>query len=887
MMKSFFKKLSLVMALAMVVSLVAPAGSAFAATAGIALQGTTEVVTEVNVEVGAEVADFCFLGAPADWKTTFAWSSDNEAVATVDKAGKVTALKNGVANITITAGADASYKHTVKVTVGTTADADVFQLTEIQSKVKFNQKVSFKKEDASLYKIFETAEGPVEVYWPIDEFKLADDGMSLTFKPFVQYADGDNYVLRIGAFEEYFTTAIGEVTHVETTFGTNVYANNKTAYITPEDMNEITVNLGVKIYAGSVDLTTIYKDKYDITYAFVGAEPEEGVDLDEEGSVVFEAKVPVQITAVLAYEDEEGEDKTLANVIPAIISPVDLPAYAVERVVDWAVIPSAEQDWWDFSWNNKTVPAGDDNYEVVVKMVDNRGNYFVTNKTAAANEDQNNDNPVYWTGDCDDTEFDDNGYSVAFYSTNTEDFLVDTDGSLATYKSMGAVIYVSLYNEVEGETKFVKNITAFKLEVGKERKLDKLTANATKFDLVVDAMDEADYEDFVVKTFKIQAYDQYGWKWADARSVNDNLDVTEFEVVSTNPEVVKGDDSYTFDPGNNGYAELEVNANELYNLTGKTSVKFTIKEKKSGETITLTVSLKKPDWATADEIAADLFNVVDSISVTETDKNGNVTTKDQLILDTSRGYLDVALGVYDVNLGYNKYEDAGSLSNIQKSAWLKIYKTSDDYNVGYFDSSEIEVLSNPKWDETTSDKTLGDKYVAIYGPDGKMLEEGVTWSGNNVKVDLLTNESGELKYAAAGRYTMEVYTVYEIGEKSFKTAKRSTTFNVSYGQATINYVDQDDITTTVDFRSATKENPVGVKEAVLDALLFSINGTKWNINATNVIDSVKFTVKGDYIIIHSIKFKVPYDGETTLSGTEAFYFKEVKDINKSIKFVTE
>ena len=593
MMKSFFKKLSLVMALAMVVSLVAPAGSAFAAEAGIALQGTKEVVTEANVEVGAEVVDFCFLGAPADWKSTFKWESSNPDVATVDKAGKVTALKNGVATITITAGADASYYHAVTVTVGTVADADVFQLTEIQSKVKFNQKVSFAKEDANLYRIFETAEGPVEVYWPIDEFKLADDGLSLTFKPFVQYGDGDNYVLRIGAFEEYFTTAIGEVTHVETTFGTNSAANNGVAYVTPEDMDEQTVNLGVKIYSGTVNLTNIYKEKYDITYAFVGAEPDEGVDLDEEGSIVFDAKVPVQLTAVLTYEDEEGEEKTIANVLPAIISPIDLPEYEIVRVVDWAVIPEAETDMWKFNWANKTVPAGDDNYEVVIKMIDNRGNYFVTNQTATWYEDYFNNDPVYFTGDCEDTEYDDNGYELAFYSTNTEDFLVDKDGSLATYKAMNAVIYASLYKDVEGETKFVKNITAFKLEVGKERKLDNLSANTTKMDLVVDAMDETDKEDFLEGTFKIQAYDQYGWKWGDAQNVNDNLDVTDFEISATNPEAVKGDsDSYTFTKNSTGYAELTVNANELYNLTGKTSVKFTLKEKKSGETITLTVSLK-------------------------------------------------------------------------------------------------------------------------------------------------------------------------------------------------------------------------------------------------------------------------------------------------------
>ena len=44
MMKSFFKKLAFVMALAMVVTLAAPAGSALAAEAGVSLQGTKTIV---------------------------------------------------------------------------------------------------------------------------------------------------------------------------------------------------------------------------------------------------------------------------------------------------------------------------------------------------------------------------------------------------------------------------------------------------------------------------------------------------------------------------------------------------------------------------------------------------------------------------------------------------------------------------------------------------------------------------------------------------------------------------------------------------------------------------------------------------------------------------
>ena len=94
MMKSFFKKLFLVIALTMVVSLVAPAGSVLVSEACIVLQGEKTIVTEVNVEVGGDVVNLCFLDAAADWKTTYEWISTDDTIASVDKAGKVTVSKS-------------------------------------------------------------------------------------------------------------------------------------------------------------------------------------------------------------------------------------------------------------------------------------------------------------------------------------------------------------------------------------------------------------------------------------------------------------------------------------------------------------------------------------------------------------------------------------------------------------------------------------------------------------------------------------------------------------------------------------------------------------------------------------------------------------------------
>ena len=116
-MKRFFKKMAVVTTLAMAVSMLAPTQTARAAENGVALQGTKTVVTEYEMEKAGDKVDFCFLGAPGDWWSTYKWTTSNPEVATVDTAGVVTAVSTGTATITITAGADGGYVHAVTVTV--------------------------------------------------------------------------------------------------------------------------------------------------------------------------------------------------------------------------------------------------------------------------------------------------------------------------------------------------------------------------------------------------------------------------------------------------------------------------------------------------------------------------------------------------------------------------------------------------------------------------------------------------------------------------------------------------------------------------------------------------------------------------------------------------
>ncbi len=119
-MKSFFKKLAFVMALAMVVSLAAPAAqSAFAAAEfTYAEQESGKKVTSLSMKAGNEV-DLKFIGVKDYKNYTLKWESSNEAVATVDKNGVITAVADGVARVELKVGDGVDYTSApVVVTVG-------------------------------------------------------------------------------------------------------------------------------------------------------------------------------------------------------------------------------------------------------------------------------------------------------------------------------------------------------------------------------------------------------------------------------------------------------------------------------------------------------------------------------------------------------------------------------------------------------------------------------------------------------------------------------------------------------------------------------------------------------------------------------------------------
>ncbi len=824
-MKSFFKKLAFVMALAMVVTMAAPAAANAATKIDIYYQDGNTAVTEFGLSVGEE-KDLKFVGAPTGWRDLeYGWEVIEGNAVTVDKvSGLVKAVSNGVAKVAfVMEGCDTAV---VTVTVGTEVKVGIDQKSEIEFDVVFTKKVNYKEEDVTLYRVFETAKGDVKVYWPIDKFTCKDN--VLTIAPFVMFGDDDKYIVDVDGKEYEFTTVIpelSEITHVET------YVKNPKDLMVSNDETDVenVVELGAKLWFGAMNFTKLFEDQIDVSFELVTPEESEYIEFDEEGQIVFYAKEAATIKAIVTYDDDENGEQTMANVIPSTITPADLPEYKVMAVEDWAVYKSG-----DFNWNKKNIPAGDEGYQLVLKLSDSYGEYYVTHAKA----DPNKDNDLI-AGTIDEGRFDEFGYSLRYYSTNTDDFLIDEfTGEIETYKKTNAVIYVALHQDTDEEDDvFVKNIYALQLKVDEARKADDLILSKDKLTMVADA---AEANLVTNSEIKVKMEDQYGNAWTGA---------TNYEITCSNEDASEGT-AFSISGDT-----VTINSAYLWQQAGKTSYTFTVKDTISGLKDTFSVSLKKPDWLKDEEVNED---TVDGQFGKE------------IVVDQYKNTDKLTLDAKDVNLAWAKGESTDSFA---KKAVISFYKTSNGYNIGYHTVDDLQVVTTTNWNESTY--AVGTRLIAVTGPDGKLVKDGITaGAAGTWEVALTKNTNDVITYSKTGKYTVRIYTVTSNDEDGANYSTQSTTFSVSDSRVKVAFGERVAITST--------ESTSALAEVIKDAFTFTLGGRAWDYD-TSVIGDVVATTQGDYVIIRDVTFKIPVDGSKELGAGEDYYTQTVKGINMSVK----
>ena len=483
MMKSFFKKLAFVMALAMVVSAMAPAATASAADKLniVAQDDTTWTALETDeVELGAEGLDYKYQGAPKNYKELNpTWDSSDKTVATVDKNGLVTTLKAGetVISISLSNGQKGEVKLTVKA-----AEADKTFVAEQTSDSKLtltfaDTTITKDQLAAGLTTYFYV--GDVKVNYPVFKVNDVKNGVA-EVESYVLFTDGTTYGFTYGEESAEFTAVIGEVAYV-----TAKFACEGTDYVAYVGKN-------TKVTA------TLFNEKgYDITKSAKGyvtyALVTESTNGDywpagATGEFYFNTagvSAQVKATYMTGKYDEMYNPIAGPDTVVSLYSS-NMPKYDIDpSQAPVATITTGAPDW---SKASTVIALNDDRKsdgveKLVVKLKDNRGNKNVV------------------TTDTTNGRF-------TFKSTNDSVLYVAADGTIMTNKpgDVSVLVYLTL-NEANAQPKVVAVVPVYVKDAR-----DGVTLDPNK---VADVVSTAAGYD--TTTFKFTVKDQLGAK-IDARN---------------------------------------------------------------------------------------------------------------------------------------------------------------------------------------------------------------------------------------------------------------------------------------------------------------------------------------------------------------------------------
>jgi hypothetical protein len=930
MMKSFFKKLAFVMALAMVVSLVAPAGSAFAAESGIALQGTKEVVTTYEVTEGY-TKDFCFLGAPKDWKSTYKWTSSDEKVATVDKAGVVTAESVGTATITITAGADASYVETVEITVVAEVEEMVpAQKTATMVQVTFSDEKGFDLtgEEANgntlkVYRVFsteemakmtntngfifdETGRGYQAHYvmsaTPVwDNVAKAIDYTTWDVEGYNAFVDNALYCVVYGpnatssefdpaSIREYFTAYVGKVAYIDIT-ATEATVENDVEPAVP-------AYLTTRLYnSHDIDLTDYYKNADETDYELVTENIEASISGNE---VTFDEAGTAMVKGTYTFYDEDlEEDVPLTDEEP--VKAGKYSTYRVERIYKWTLK--------DGTWAkpDTTVIAGDaDQLYVIVE--DNRGNLY-TNRAECTIDGK----AVKVVGDDkEDTAFEQYGYELVFDSLDPDSLLVNPDGAVETYKETNSFAVVS-YKNINDDTEKLHEIGVMCINVTAPRKLDSVKFEGFSINLLAETEGEdgkpnyyaADSAFKLAATAKVSFLNQYGKAWDSL--AEDWAEVeTEFVVTTTKDAFDEYADAIEaeFNLGVNGGA-IEFTP-DMFDGTNTTSVSFKVKELATGDSKTITVKLNKPKYNDDGTVYVDPNRAILDVAGKDMYVSTSTTANLFQVSKASQKVGYMRTGLNEVNFAGEGY----TYTDGEESIFIPAYDQNRAYYVGntvakkfYSENGSANFVSVASGSAMTyvasaSSLEVDDYILVVVDPKGNVVPAlGVGYGKNkdtNIGISATEtgyvlnlayeDENGEMVYAEAGTYVATVYKITNIsGEDTVKFVTSrvdSHKFTVSKTVPTVTFFHQKD-TKDVEGVGGAFENDADVVQAISETMTFKINGTefklvdgkavyKYNDDYASLPIEINMDDEDENGVADGLDYKIQNNGQRAVVNTVTF-----------------
>ena len=347
-MKNFSKKLSFVMATAMVVtSLYAPQGAEAATKNKIVEKNSKSAVKRKNIYIGGQVVDFDAVvkgKVVKDSKGT--WKSSDSKIASVDKNGKVKARKNGRVTISFKTKATKKTKSvTVKMTIDARTRASKMTLTPSAVVVKEGEKST------------------VGVNYEISKKIQAAGGKATTYKLFVEssdekvakaYVEGNNKIVVEGVAKSATPVSItvysAQVYKLENAkkvkykltekFDVKVNGKFDAKQVRANKISVVGTNLSTKAAAYVVKNTNgivlNLKDNVEVNEAGTVATLESVVGQIPAGlyTVTYDKEDPVEFTAVKQMVEKiviEPADKLILKGINDLDNKT---AYAYYKVID-------------------------------------------------------------------------------------------------------------------------------------------------------------------------------------------------------------------------------------------------------------------------------------------------------------------------------------------------------------------------------------------------------------------------------------------------------------------------------------------------------------------------------------------------------------------------
>ena len=347
-MKNFSKKLSFVMATAMVVtSLYAPQGAEAATKNKIVEKNSKSAVKRKNIYIGGQVVDFDAVvkgKVVKDSKGT--WKSSDSKIASVDKNGKVKARKNGRVTISFKTKATKKTKSvTVKMTIDARTRASKMTLTPSAVVVKEGEKST------------------VGVNYEISKKIQAAGGKATTYKLFVEssdekvakaYVEGNNKIVVEGVAKSATPVSItvysAQVYKLENAkkvkykltekFDVKVNGKFDAKQVRANKISVVGTNLSTKAAAYVVKNTNgivlNLKDNVEVNEAGTVATLESVVGQIPAGlyTVTFDKEDPVEFTAVKQMVEKIVIEPADKLILKGINDPDNKTAYAYYKVID-------------------------------------------------------------------------------------------------------------------------------------------------------------------------------------------------------------------------------------------------------------------------------------------------------------------------------------------------------------------------------------------------------------------------------------------------------------------------------------------------------------------------------------------------------------------------